>query len=533
MANQELHSGKLTVENMQALIEQSRVIPVEMTQVRALEEMKGTVNAWLERASGASPPTFSTLSNLVRDGEATNLILPGLAESKGMLQRAEVWMDEAFTVLHLSRKVPREQMISSLQSTAQTTRSGKRKREGTGAEPSSNKPSVPAIQALLDSAAKSRIVLWEVAALDGMLKEATTWCAEVAKLVGTLGSDENEINDPRRESHADESEAVLSMISRGKGLRFHADELLILQRIAWFHRKRRLTTGVPTLDEIDVLLDDAARLQVPDESTLELQELSASGSLWRAKHKAVHADIVTLAKLEELVLCADSLRTIVPEAVQLKSKIAPVKVWLQKAKAAIAETTHMTDLADLVHEALSLPVDMGDTLEVSLKSINEKVRSGQSFSERVRRKLRKSTIEACAEAVGVPPFAFTGSLAPPKDRTSSASKNTKLQKAEGMHCNCMQDKGGMPMICTRFNLRRASVRKYDRSSTEAYAGWMVECDSCNVWYHGKCVNAKKSTIESTEQFMCPRCAHQAGVAYMFDRQPVRITFACPGWLASH
>ena len=89
------------------------------------------------------------------------------------------------------------------------------------------------------------------------------------------------------------------------------------------------------------------------------------------------------------------------------------------------------------------------------------------------------------------------------------------------------------MICTRFNLRRASVRKYARSSTEAYAGWMVECDSCNVWYHGKCVNAKKSTIESTEQFMCPRCAHQAGVAYMFDRQPVRITFACPGWLASH
>ena len=57
MASQELHSGKLTLENMQALIEQSRVIPVEMTQVKALEEMKVTVNAWLERASDASPPT--------------------------------------------------------------------------------------------------------------------------------------------------------------------------------------------------------------------------------------------------------------------------------------------------------------------------------------------------------------------------------------------------------------------------------------------------------------------------------------------
>ena len=52
------------------------------------------------------------------------------------------------------------------------------------------------------------------------------------------------------------------------------------------------------------------------------------------------------------------------------------------------------------------------------------------------------------------------------------------------------------------------------------AGWMVECDSCNVWYHGKCVNAKKSTIETTEQFMCPSCAHKTGIPYLFDRTPV-------------
>lgn len=52
------------------------------------------------------------------------------------------------------------------------------------------------------------------------------------------------------------------------------------------------------------------------------------------------------------------------------------------------------------------------------------------------------------------------------------------------------------------------------------AGWMVECDSCNVWYHGKCVNAKKSTIETTEQFLCPSCAHKTGIPYLFDRTPV-------------
>ena len=49
---------------------------------------------------------------------------------------------------------------------------------------------------------------------------------------------------------------------------------------------------------------------------------------------------------------------------------------------------------------------------------------------------------------------------------------------------------------------------------------MVECDCCQVWFHGECVDAKKSTIETTEKFMCPSCSHTAGVAYLFDRKPV-------------
>ena len=128
-----------------------------------------------------------------------------------------------------------------------------------------------------------------------------------------------------------------------------------------------------------------------------------------------------------------------PDAWQLKSKIASVKAWQEKAQRAIDETSHMNDLANLVNEASLLSVDMGD----ALKAINEKIRSGQLFSERVRRKLRKGTLEACAEAVGVPPFAFTGSLAPPKDRISRASKKGKQQKAGESYCTCGQDKGGM------------------------------------------------------------------------------------------
>ena len=451
MAKQAVHSGKLTLVDLQALIDKARFIPVELTQVRDLEETKVIAEAWLSRAADASRLSFSTLSTLVRDGEAINYIIPGLPDMKRMLHQAGIWIEEAFAVFHISRNVPRKQMLSAIQSRApRTSPSGKRKRDVSGAD-SSNKPSVPVVEELLVSAAKNRVVLLEVAAVDRMLKEARSWGAEAAKLLGTLGDDESEINDPRREAHVDESEAVLKLISRGNDLPVRADELCALQRIAWFHRKRRVATGLLTLDDIGALLDDADCLHIPDESTLELRELSASGLMWQAESNAALAHLVTLEKLEELVQRADHMKTVMPEALQLKSRVASVKAWVQKAKAAIDGAVHMNELADLVHEAMSLPVAMGGTLKASLKSIDKKVRSGKSFSERMRRKLRKCTIEGCAEAVGVPPLAFTGSLAPPKDRISKASKKGKPQKAADSYCTCMQDRGGIRKTACNFS----------------------------------------------------------------------------------
>jgi hypothetical protein len=448
MANQEMHLGKLTATDLQALLDKSRDIPVEMAQVNALEQTKILVDGWLKRAADDKPLAFSTLSALVRDGEAIKVVLPRLPELKRMLQQAEIWMDQAFAAFRLSRKSPHEGIIGAIESSAGMPGAGKRKRDG--AEPSSNKPTVQAVQDLLAKAEENQVVLWDVAVLDGMLEETKSWCAEAAKFVGGFGGNDDCGIEDLSEAHTDESEAVFSIMSRGKNLRLHVDELFALQKIAWFHQKRRVASGLLTLDDVDALLDDAAYLHIPDECTLSLQDISASCGTWLAEHKAVLANIVTLEKLEELEQNADRIKTQIPEALQLKSKIASVKAWQQKAQSAIDETSHMNDLANLVNEASLLSVDMGDTL----KAINEKIRSGQLFSERVRRKLKKSTLEACAEAVGVPPFAFTGSLAPPKDRISRASKKGKQQKAGESYCNCGQDKGGMLQIAVEASRRQ-------------------------------------------------------------------------------
>ena len=44
---------------------------------------------------------------------------------------------------------------------------------------------------------------------------------------------------------------------------------------------------------------------------------------------------------------------------------------------------------------------------------------------------------------------------------------------------------------------------------------MIGCDRCERWYHGPCVGVGKAAADSMDDYLCPQCAHEAGVAYAY------------------
>jgi len=45
--------------------------------------------------------------------------------------------------------------------------------------------------------------------------------------------------------------------------------------------------------------------------------------------------------------------------------------------------------------------------------------------------------------------------------------------------------------------------------------FMVQCDKCDSWYHGKCVNVNQNMEDDLDNYECPACAKKRGKSYAF------------------
>ncbi len=50
--------------------------------------------------------------------------------------------------------------------------------------------------------------------------------------------------------------------------------------------------------------------------------------------------------------------------------------------------------------------------------------------------------------------------------------------------------------------------------------FMINCDDCNNWYHGHCVNLTQDIGDSVNSYVCPPCAERKGVEYEYTRKSV-------------
>lgn len=48
--------------------------------------------------------------------------------------------------------------------------------------------------------------------------------------------------------------------------------------------------------------------------------------------------------------------------------------------------------------------------------------------------------------------------------------------------------------------------------------FMVGCDFCNEWYHGKCVNISRKQAQSIKRYSCPKCVSKHPIVYAPPRQ---------------
>ena len=51
--------------------------------------------------------------------------------------------------------------------------------------------------------------------------------------------------------------------------------------------------------------------------------------------------------------------------------------------------------------------------------------------------------------------------------------------------------------------------------------WMINCDHCNKWMHGRCINIDQKMIGDIGTLQCPECAAKAGVPYLYPGQNVQ------------
>lgn len=79
---------------------------------------------------------------------------------------------------------------------------------------------------------------------------------------------------------------------------------------------------------------------------------------------------------------------------------------------------------------------------------------------------------------------FSPMSPPPEEDAEESEKATKEVNAEPVYCVC-------------------------KSTNDQ--GFMIECDACKDWFHGRCVNMSEKKSRSLKTWLCPSCCPQPGL----------------------
>ena len=211
----------------------------------------------------------------------------------------------------------------------------------------------------------------------------------------------------------------------------------------------------------------------------DLQELMSIGHGWSRLVKEKLEKASTVQELEQLAKEGGMLRIEMPHIATVQSRYEDALKWLDETKDALTETNY-DHYEKWLHNARRILLQ-----HERIDMITERIESAQKWRQSARSLFCKPT-ESLVDALGHR-YLVHEQLNLQANRTSSA-----LDTA----CPCRDEK----------------------------PGWTIQCDFCDVWYHGQCISngftqmyVTKSTVGQKSVFQCPICCKRKGVPYPFEK----------------
>ncbi|CAG8973472.1 hypothetical protein HYALB_00011067 [Hymenoscyphus albidus] len=426
-------------------------------------------------------PPLKVLRTLLNEGERIPYALKSLPNLKGFVERCNEWVEEA------TNYIVRKQQ-------------NRRKNEKAWRKGSK--------QAEMEERDRE---LRKVENVKKLLKEADKIgfdCPEITQLRERAEAIDNFQRDARAalanivRRQTQEFEDLLEL---GRGFNVDIPEIekldTIVQQMKWNDRARDSQGQFLTLKEVQNLIDEGAKLEIPEynQHLQHYKEQRNAGMAWEAKAKElVNAESVHYPQLEALSAQAQAAALPVSQ-----ETLAQVDQILNKQREALRQVqslyersrneditqrpkyAEVRETMEHLTELNSKPTGTID-LEKEQKRHEDWMRKGKKLFGKANAPLHilKSHMEYVLER-NVDCFDINADKprlpAEPASREPSPS-DAKLHSWEDPRFR------EVFCICRRIE-----------------AGMMIECELCHEWYHGKCLKIARGKVKDDEKYTCPIC----------------------------
>ncbi|TQS33592.1 hypothetical protein Golomagni_06057, partial [Golovinomyces magnicellulatus] len=451
-------------------------------------ERADTPNLWEDKyeklLEEESTPSLKVLRALLNEGEKVPFDLPSLPILREFVDRCNDWVEEATSYI-VRKQQNRRKSDKGWQS-------GSRKSIGSAQLDEKNREArnVSNIQRLLQDADRMGFDCPEI----GQLQERSAAIREFQKSAAQALQNASSLP----------AETIEELIEEGRSFNVDIPEVeslaRVLDQLRWNEKARASRGVVLTLPEVQELVDDGMRLEVPaysDHMKFFCEQLGA-GQAWEVKaRELIQAGIVHYPQLE---------------ALSNQAQVGGIPV-APDTLAAVDQILHKQREA---HKQI---------LDITERSRNPDYRQRPKYSEvtEMSRKLEEinskptGTLELENERKRHEDWMRKGKKLFGKSNAPLHILKSHLEHVLERNMDCfdiVHDTPRLPAepVSREASPEQATARPDEGQSRQVFcicrkieAGMMIECEMCHEWYHYKCLKIARGKVKEDDKYTCPIC----------------------------
>lgn len=425
----------------------------QLEEILAIVETRAAIpGQWRERFEAvlsSRRPMLKTMRGLLTDGERMPYPLPELASLKTLVDRANGWVDK----------------VQSLQQ--RKTAGGRRRKRQDAAEDDGFARTPEYVKRLLKEVERLAFDAPEIHKLREEVNGIDRFKTEAKMILST----------PTQDLDIQHCQTVVIL---GQGSIVDMPEVAQIQtlinRLQWFRQvEDEVDDRTLQYDQVVKLLKEAKDFGIPDdhETTSELRKREEKGRAWKfAVEKLEKAKSITIAELDSLIDGQELTPTVEAIMHNLENISKNIQHWRAQASSILAKggtAASAQRLIKVVHAA------GGIAGKVVVPEVDKLIHELEFHDE---------WLAEAANLLGETPNKVSTRLNEMLNMVRQRLAFDDVDLNEDRTCFC-------------------------RAST-ASPGMLVCCDTCEGWYHPKCVNLN-ARKEMPAQWKCPMCAHAHGI----------------------